>query len=206
MRHGFAALCIEQRGFGERAERRPEFKSPSSCESAAMHALVMGRTLVGERVFDVDRGLDYLASRGDVDMGAVGVMGISGGGVVAIYSAALLDRLSFAMACCSFATAAGSIMKNRQCVDNYIPDLAKWADMDDIIGLFAPRPVVVAAGNSDPIFPLDSVREAFGRLQQIYRDTGAADNCALVIAEADHRFTYGKEAWACLDLLVKRSR
>ena len=31
-----------------------------------MQALMLGRTLVGERVFDVDRGLDYLESRGDI--------------------------------------------------------------------------------------------------------------------------------------------
>ena len=80
MERGIAALCIEQRSFGERRERQQRDVSPHGCHDAAMHALMLGRTLIGERVFDVDRGLDYLATRDDVDWSRVGVMGQSGGG------------------------------------------------------------------------------------------------------------------------------
>ena len=36
-----------------------------------MRALMLGRTLLGERVFDVDRGLELLQARFDADLGKV---------------------------------------------------------------------------------------------------------------------------------------
>jgi hypothetical protein len=79
MRRGLAALCIEQRSFGERREQTQEQIATHGCHDATMHALMLGRTLIGERVYDVDRGIDYLATRSDVDMKHVGIMGNSGG-------------------------------------------------------------------------------------------------------------------------------
>ena len=74
MRRGIAALCIEQRSFGERREQIQKHVAGHGCHDAAMHALMMGRTLIGERVYDVDRGIDYLSSRADSDMHSIGVM------------------------------------------------------------------------------------------------------------------------------------
>lgn len=194
MRNGYAALCLEQRSFGYRGETEQHQVSDHGCHDAAMHALMLGRTILGERVFDVDRGLDYLADRGDVDMGSVGVLGNSGGGTVSIYSAALLDRIGFAMPGCSLATFAGSIMSIYHCADNYVPHLAQWADAGDILGLFAPKPVVVVAGRDDPIFPIAAVQDAFATAQRIYDDSGAGDRCALVVGPGGHRF-YATAGW-----------
>src|SRR5262249_9888781 len=59
MRRGIAALCIEQRSFGERGERLQARRSfHNSCHDAATRALLLGRTLLAERVYDVDRGID----------------------------------------------------------------------------------------------------------------------------------------------------
>ena len=205
MRRGYAALCIEQRSFGYRAEHEQEQVSPHGCHDAAMQALLLGRTLVGERVFDVDRGLDYLAERGDVDMGRVGVLGNSGGGTVSIYAAALLDRIRFAVPSCSLATFADSIGRIYHCADNYIPGLARWADLPDVLGLFAPRPLVVVAGRDDPIFPLASVQAAYDTVARVYSDAGAADRCTLVVGQGGHRF-YADAAWNALaDVLAPAS-
>lgn len=201
MRHGFAALCIEQRSFGERREQHQERLSPHGCHDAAMHALMLGRTLLGERVYDVDRGIDYLAERDDVDLARIGVMGNSGGGTVSIYSAALLDRIAFAMPSCAFCTFGDSVMGIYHCADNYVPGLLRYADSADILGLVAPRPVVVVAGREDPIFPIAGVTEAFGQLRRIYAAADAEDRCQLVVGDGGHRF-YADQGWAALTDLV----
>ena len=194
MKRGVAALCIEQRSFGLRRELDQAMRYDGSCHDAVMHALMLGRTLAGERVFDVDRGLDYLQSRGDVDMKRIGVMGNSGGGTVSMYAAALLPRLSFAMPSCSFCTFADSIMSIYHCGDNYIPNILQFAEAADVMGLFAPKPLVVVTGRDDEIFPLPGVRKAFRDLQKIYDAAGAKNNCRLVIGEGGHRF-YADDAW-----------
>jgi len=194
MRRGLAALCLEQRSFGERRERLQEDVSDHGCHDATMHALQLGTTLLAERVFDVDRGIDYLAARGDADLGRLGVMGNSGGGTISLFSAALLPRIRMAMPSCYFCTFRDSIMSINHCADNYVPGLLQYAEMPDVLGLFAPRPVVLVAGRHDRIFPLAGVRRAFKHLQGIYRAAGAADRCHLMVGPEGHRF-YADLAW-----------
>lgn len=194
MKRGIAALCIEQRSFGERSENVQKQVAEHGCHDATMHALMLGRTLVGERVFDVDRGIDYLKSRGDADMKRLAVMGNSGGGTVTLFSAALLPRVGLAMPSCYFCTFRDSIMSIYHCMDNYIPGLYNYAEMADIMGLFAPRPVVIVAGREDPIFPIAGVRKGFRQLKRIYRAAGVENRCHLVVGDGGHRF-YAKKAW-----------
>ncbi len=203
MQRGLAALCIEQRAFGERRERTQSFVSEHGCHDATMQALLLGKTLLGERVFDVDRGIDYLAARGDADMAHIGVMGNSGGGTTSLFAAALLPRVAAAMPSCYFCTFRDSVMSIYHCADNYIPGLLPVAEMADILGLFAPRPVVVVAGETDDIFPLHGVRTGFAQLQRIYRAAGAAGQCRLVVGKGGHRF-YADDAWPVMLKLARR--
>ncbi len=204
MRNGIAALCIEQRSFGERRENIQKKVSSHMCHDAACHALELGRTLAGERIWDVERGLDYLAERNDIDMNRIGLMGNSGGGTVTMYASALLDRIAFAMPSCSFCSFRDSIMSIYHCMDNYIPGLLKYAEAADIMGLHAPKPLVIVAGREDDIFPINAVEKAFSDLKTIYRAAGAEDNCCLVIGNGGHRF-YADEAWeVMLKLLNKK--
>jgi len=194
MKRGIAALCIEQRSLGQRGELAQVSRSKTTCQEAAMHAIMLGRTLIGERVFDVDRGIDYLRSRGDADMKRIGVMGNSGGGTTSVFAAALLKRIAFAMPSCYFCTFADSVMSLYHCECNYVPGLLLHAEMSDVLGLFAPRPLVVVAGRDDPIFPISATRKAFRELKRIYHATGAAARCHLVVGNGGHRF-YAQKAW-----------
>jgi len=197
LRHGCAALCIEQRAFGERREPIERKSGQHGCHNATMHALMLGKTLIGERVYDVERGIDYLATRGDADMKRIGVMGNSGGGTISVFSAALLPRIAFAMPSCYFCTFRDSIMSIYHCMDNYIPGLLRYAEMSDVLGLFAPKPVVVVAGKDDPIFPIEATQRAFEELKGIYRASAAEDRCHLVVGDGGHRF-YAADAWPVL--------
>jgi len=194
MRRGIAALCIEQRSFGLRREQKQKAISNSGCHDATMHALMLGKTLLGERVYDVSRGIEYLKQRGDADKSRIGVMGNSGGGTISLFGAALLPDVAFVMPSCYFCTFRHSIMGIYHCADNYVPGLLKYAEMADVMGLFAPKPVVIVAGEKDPIFPIHAVRSSFKKLKQIYRAAGAANRCHLVVGKGGHRF-YARDAW-----------
>ena len=203
LKHGIAALCLEQRAFGYRNERVMEHRSENGCHDATMHALLLGRTMIGERVFDVDRGVDYLMTRSDVDASRIGVMGNSGGGTTTMFAAATLHRLHFAMPSCYFCTFRDSILSVAHCMDNYVPGLFKYAEMADVMGLFAPKPVVIVAGREDGIFPIDATERAFEALRKIYRAAGAEDRCHLVIGDGGHRF-YADAAWPVMSAAIDR--
>ena len=206
MQRGIAALCIEQRSLGERIEKQQAHVcSHNSCHDAFVQALMLGRTLLGERVFDVDRAIDYLATRSDVDMSRIAVMGNSGGGTTSIYAAATLRRISFAMPSCAFCTFRESKMALYHCSCGYLPGILKYADMADVLGLFAPQPVVVVAGHDDKIIPLPGVQNAFRQLKRIYRAMGAEERCHLVVGSEGHRF-YADDAWPVMLKEIKRSQ
>lgn len=204
MERGVAALAIEQRSLGERREaKQARVSYHNACHDAAMRALMLGRTLLGERVYDVARGLDYLHTRRDVDRARIGAMGNSGGGAVALYAGALLPGLRFLMPSCCVCTYRASLLSIHHCSDNYVPGLARVAELADVLGLFAPRPLVVVAGQSDPIFPLSGVQAAFRQLRRIYRAAGAPDACRLVVGPEGHRF-YAELGWREADTLWAR--
>jgi hypothetical protein len=130
-------------------------------------------------------------------------MGNSGGGTISMFSCALLTEIAFAIPSCHFCTFRDSIMSIPHCMDNHIPGLYLVADMADIVGLFAPKPVVIVAGKEDNIFPIKGVRKAFRDLKRIYEAAGAADHCHLVVGNGGHRF-YAEIAWKQMMKEVRR--
>ena len=194
LKRGIAAFCPEQSCFGERLETVQEKKAPTFCHDAFVQALMLGKTLMGERVYDVARGIDFLRSRPETAEMKIGITGNSGGGTVSVYSAALLPEIDFCMPSCSFGTYAGSKMRVYQCGCGYIPGILEFMEMDDVMALFAPKPVVIVAGKEDPIIPLESVMTGFERLKKVYAARGAEARCHLVVGGEGHRF-YADAAW-----------
>jgi len=193
---GYAALALEQRCFGERKDaRKPEVRSfKHTCQHATMVALLLGRTMIGQRVWDVSRAIDAMETYPEIDHERIACMGNSGGGTITYYSACWEPRLAAAMPSCSVCTYAASIGRIDHCADNYLPGALQHFEMADLAGLIAPRPLIVVAGKDDGIFPLPGVQQAFATIKQVYQAMGAINRCALVIGEGGHRF-YPDQAW-----------
>ena len=81
---GIAAMAIEPMGFGCRRDpiNARVGLSRKACDPVAGGALLVGQTMVGWRVWDIMRTIDYLATRPEIDQSRIGCMGISGGGTV----------------------------------------------------------------------------------------------------------------------------
>ena len=191
VREGYAAVALEQRAFGE---RKDVAHSGVGCNHATMAALLLGRTMIGERSWDVSRCIDAIAAFPEVDTSRIGLMGNSGGGTITWYASCLDERIGVAMPSCAVCTYADSIGYVHHCVDNYLPGIMRWMDMGDLAGLIAPRPLVIVAGKDDGIFPIDGVRRTFDKVCAIYVAAGAPEKCRLVVGQAGHRF-YAAESW-----------
>jgi hypothetical protein len=64
-------------------------------------------------------------------------------------------------------------MSLSHCIDNYVPGILNWAEMYDVAGLIAPRPLFVESGERDDIFPIAASRASFERVKKIYAAFGA---------------------------------
>ena len=201
VRRGYAVLTLEQRAFGERKDSR-EGAMNKGCHHATATALLLGRTMVGERVFDVSRSIDALEEMEStgalgtdrIDLSRIGCMGNSGGGTITYYASCLDTRITALMPSCSVCTYVESIGRIDHCTDNYMPGALRFFDIPDLAGLIAPRPLVLVSGREDPIFPIEAVEKAFETICRIYRRFDAESLCHLVVGDGGHRF-YPDQAW-----------
>ncbi|MFH0797083.1 MAG: alpha/beta hydrolase family protein [Candidatus Omnitrophota bacterium] len=197
VKRGYLAFAMEQRCFGERRETKQKAKAPHLCQDTAMHSLILGKTLIGERVWDVMRAIDYLEQRAEVDQRRIACLGNSGGGTITFFTACLDRRIKVAVPSCYYCNYTDSIMRIYHCADNYIPGIMNLADMGDLGGLMAPRVLIIVAGKKDEIFPLRGVKRAFRQTKKIYQDFKAERNLHLLVGEKGHRF-YQDLAWPVL--------
>jgi dienelactone hydrolase len=190
---GIAAMAIEPMGFGCRRDpiNARAGLSRKACDPAAGGALLVGQTMVGWRVWDIMRTLDYIATRSELDSNRVGCMGISGGGTVTVFSAALDPRIRVGLVSGYLNTFRDSVGSLAHCIDNYVPGILNWAEMHDVAGLIAPRPLFVESGEKDNIFPIQASIESFNEVRKIYGVFGAADSVEQEVFPGEHSF-WGK--------------
>lgn len=170
---GFIVVAPEISCFGERQEDysdlKPDQSAPSTCHQAATWSIMLGKSILGLRVRDSMRLLDYVLTLPEVQKNQIGVMGISGGGMLAMFHAALDSRVKAIVLSGYFGNFSDNILGLHHCTCNFVPGLLKIGDFCDLIGLLAPRPLLVEAGIKDPIFPIESVRSCFMRTQEVYK-------------------------------------
>ncbi|HEY1338092.1 MAG TPA: alpha/beta hydrolase family protein, partial [Bryobacteraceae bacterium] len=175
--HGMAAVAIEPLAFGCRRDPVTKGKGlgTSACQPSAGAALLLGQTMIAWRVYDVMRTIDWIQTRPELDAKRVGCMGISGGGTVTLFSAALEPRIKAALVSGYLNTFRDSIMSVSHCIDNYVPGILNWAEQYDVAGLIAPRPLFAESGERDNIFPIAASRASFARVKKVYEVFGAPE-------------------------------
>ena len=190
---GYIAVAIEQRGMGERRPISNMKDGSPMCTYEAMTALALGRTILGERMWDVSKVIDSLANFPECDLDKIFITGNSGGGTMSFYAACYDERIKLSVPSCAFCSFKSSIMDTFHCACNYIPDVMEWFEMADISCLIAPRKLLIVAGKEDKIFPISGVRSSFEIVKNIYGASGASGNCRLIETNKGH--------WWCEDIV-----
>jgi dienelactone hydrolase len=209
-RRGFVVAAPEISCFGERRnsyahlDRLLGQPEPSTCHNAATYAMMLGRTILGQRVRDSMRLVDFLEGLPEADASRLGAMGISGGGMLTLFHAALDERVKAFVVSGYFSSFRKSVLAFDHCTCNFVPGLLSLAEMTDIAALAAPRPFLVEAGTRDPIFPIATVRESVETARRSWAvfEPGAGSRIELDEFEGRHRIS-GKRAY---DFLGERLR
>lgn len=195
VREGYLVIAPTARGFGEtRTEQDKAGDKQNSCRDLLMHDLLVGRTPIGDRVWDISRLLDWALETLPVDPQRIAITGNSSGGTISLFAAALDERIKLSAPGSYFCTFAGSIGSIYHCECNYVPGLLTLGEMPDIAGLIAPRSFIAINGKEDPIFPIEEVNKAFDHLKKIYTVAGAPENVALYVGQGGHRY-YKAGSW-----------
>jgi len=167
---GYAVLCVEMPCFGTRAHM---------CESAESKArLWRGTTLFGRMLAEQVAALDWLSVRPDVDATRIATLGISMGGTLAWWMAAIDLRIRAAVSLCCFADMGCLIDTGaHDGHGNYmtVPGLLTHAATGEVAGLGAPRPQLHCVGLADWSTPESGFAIARRDLEAAYAGAGAPD-------------------------------
>ena len=190
VKNGYIALAIEQRGMGERRAMNTFGRRVSLdggiCKHEAMTAIVLGRTLIGERVHDISAAIDQLSNFDCCDVDKIIITGNSGGGTASFYAGCMEERIKICAPSCGVCSYPESILKFYHCSCNYIPNAYRYFDMMDLSCLIAPRRLVVVAGELDTAFLIGGVRQGYENVKKIYEKENCPNNCKLVVHEKWH--------------------
>jgi dienelactone hydrolase len=197
-RRGFAVAAPEIACFGERQNDYTYLgeimsaSAPTSCHHTAALAIHLGGSVLGLRVFEAKRLVDYLATWGETDPSRLGAMGISGGGMLTFFSTCLDERIRACVVSGYFSTFRESILGVDHCTCNYVPGLGRFGEMHDLAGLVAPRAMLVEAGSRDPLFPIAAVERGVARAREVYAVSGADGALQTDLFEGRHQISGAK--------------
>ena len=196
VKRGCIVIAPELFGFGE-ARLKKDLIKPfyiSSCDELSHHLLPYGLTTASMRVFQAIRCVDALEIMKGVDRDRIGIMGISGGGLTALYSALLDERIKRIVVSGYVNTFRDSIMSMWHCPDNYIPDIMRVGEICDFASALAPRELLIESGTKDKLFPIKASLEAHQKIKSVYNKVNASDKLVIDVFDGKHSVS-GKKSF-----------
>ncbi len=189
-RNGYVTIVPVQRGWNE--TRKDVDPRETGCYRMTMDSFLLGMTPVGLRCHDASVLIDFLSTQVFVDTSRIGVAGLSGGGMVGLFWAAIEDRIKAAMIAGYYCSFKKSIYSIFHCICNCVPGIMRYGEMSDIAALIAPRPLLIISGIKDSIFPIKATRKAYKQLEQVYKLLGAGKNLEKDFFDGPHSWSNRK--------------
>jgi dienelactone hydrolase len=190
---GYVTYAIDWMGKGERNDdSKPN--SPNRvpmrrdwCDVYYLHATMLGTTPLAMNLAQARVATDFVRGLDGVDGDRLGVMGLSGGGTMALWTALADERFAATeIICYSDLWAAFGIRDINYCGSQVAPGLYALVDLPDLQGLLAPRPLLIDIGAYDTCFRSETALDCYHQLEQIYRAAGAAENLELDLFPGEH--------------------
>ena len=174
---GFAVFCFDQIGFGVRSENSKYF-----------YDRYKEWSLLGKMVTDTRAVIDELVKNRWIDSSRIFVTGYALGGKVALYTAALDERIAGVSVRCAFSPLrpSGDVepsegIRHYSHVHGLLPKLGYFTgqpsripvDYDEIVASLAPRPALIVAPEMDRYNPVDRVKQSVEASRRAYSLLGA---------------------------------
>jgi dienelactone hydrolase len=196
-RRGYLVLAPDLRCFGERLDWNPE--DHYACDTNLVHAVMAGWNPLAQNVWDLRRCLDLLAGYPLVDPARIGMVGISYGGTMTLFTAALDGRVAAAVVSGYFSSWAESHkMPWNMCGSQVMFGMLGRLEHEDLGALVGPRALLVESGVDDLLFPVAAAIESVRRTRIVYDQQNAGDHLVHDVFEGGHQW-HGTEALPFLD-------
>ena len=151
---------------------------------------VAGCTWPGILFHDDRKCADYLLSRNDVDTSRIGCCGLSIGGYRSAFLAALDARIKCGVVT-DWMPTMDSLLDNKLAIHTYmvyVPLLARYMDLPDVVSLATPNAIMVQQCTKDPLYHLYGMVDAVKHIQNVYETIGCPDQFKGVFYDTNHQF------------------
>nr|WP_275695554.1 alpha/beta fold hydrolase [Fredinandcohnia sp. SECRCQ15] len=189
---GYGVFCIDMIGFGERRGK--------SESEIFKEMLWKGQVMWGMMIHDQIRVLDYLQTREDIDSSRIATLGMSMGGLMAWWLAALDERIRVCIDISAQVDAA-TLVANRGLdhhgLYSYVPSLLKYFQTSDIQALIVPRPHLSLVGNHDRLTPSAGLIVIDEALTEVYEKAGKRENWKMIRYDCGHIETAAMRGELC---------
>jgi len=189
---GFVTYAIDWIGCGERGDgNKPHYSTKNMgrdwCNIYYLHATMLGMTSISINMAQGMAATDFACTLPCVDADRLGVMGLSGGGTMTVWSA-LCDARFKAVEIIGYSDlwAIFGLRDTNYCGMQVAPGLFALVDLPDLQGLIAPRPLLVDIGAYDSCFNIDGAMQCFHQVEKIYTAAGVRDRLALDLYPQEH--------------------
>jgi len=165
---GYVILSIDYRGIGE-----TEYDELI----ATKNSIVVGRHILGMRVYDVIRTLDYISIRKDLDEYNISCWGEGEASIIALITAALDDRVKSVRLYKLPATLESKEGFNLP-PSVFAPNILKYADIPELAAMIAPRHLTIIKPMDPLLRPLsyESTLKLFAFTIKVYKTMNAESN------------------------------
>lgn len=187
VRQGYTVYLPELMGFGEatyiyrKSKNKPE--EESECFLNAGYLAMCGFSLAGMRTWQSLLVLEQMKADGFLKPG---IFGVSGGGLIAMFTAVLAPEIEKIMLHSFMNSWEHSVLAKEQCVDNYVHGIARVGESYEIGALLAPRRLLTINGTEDRPFPQDGFELATEYLKAVYERLGAPNAYTSILFEGRH--------------------
>jgi dienelactone hydrolase len=183
-RRGYVTISADSRCFEERT------KYWDGDGIYGMSLLIKGATLAGRFIWDIQREIDYFVSRPEVNPDRLGIIGHSMGAMQTQILLPLEPRIKVAVASQGAKLYAGMLERGDTFPQVFIlPGFYRFADLDALLAVFAPKPLLLTGRNQDSVSHLPDQKKVEQRLKAIYNLHGAPGNFKYVREDGGHQFS-----------------
>lgn len=180
-------------------------------QALASNLMHFGVSFAGLIAHEDLRAAEFLSGQPEVDPKRIAAMGLSVGGFRTWQVAALSEHIAAGVSVCWMSTYKSLMVpRNNQTLGQSAytmlhPGLSHYLDYPDLATIACPKSMMFCCGSKDHLFTLESIKESFAKMRQVWDSQNAGDKLITKLYNAPHEYNLmmQTDAFDWLDKIFK---